>query len=355
MSHHPNDSDILEQRKADHLALCGEGSVESKEAKTLLGDVRLLHVSLPELSVDEIEMSTTFAGKKLQAPLMITGMTGGTPRAHEINHILASVAESQGLAFGVGSQRAMLRDRSVAPTFQVRDVAPTAVICGNIGAIQAAECSNQELNDIIGIIDADILCVHLNPAQELIQANGDRDFRGALNAIQRMCSELSVPIMVKETGCGLGLQTLSLLKNAGVTHVDVSGVGGTTWVGVETLRSFGITHDIGQVLWDWGIPTAASILYAKRFDFQIVGSGGIRSGLDMARAIALGAKIVGAALPFLRAAMIGGSRRVEMLVNRYIETLRAVMLLTGSKTLGDLQKTSRVIGPELQNWANVTI
>ncbi len=355
MPHHPNDPDVLEQRKADHLALCGEESVEARRTQTLLDEVRLLHISLPELDVADIDMTTELAGAPLAIPLMMTGMTGGTARAHEINHILAAVAESRGMAIGLGSQRAMLRDASVARTFQVRDVAPTAVICGNIGAVQAAESTTQEVSDLVGTVDANILCVHLNPAQEIIQADGDRDFRGALAAIQRLCAELDVPVMVKETGCGLGPQTLRRLADVGVQYVDVSGLGGTTWVGVETLRASGVTRDVGQVLWDWGIPTAASIIYAERAGMKVVGSGGIRSGLDAAHAIALGADLVGAALPFLRAAMIGGERRVAAVVDRYIETLQAVMLLTGSPNLAALRRAPRMIGTELRRWSNVEV
>jgi isopentenyl-diphosphate delta-isomerase len=223
----------ISQRKADHIELCATGDVGFRSKTTLLEQVELVHDSLPELALDEIDLSVSILGKQLRAPLFIAGMTGGTARARDINRELAAIAEERGYGFGLGSQRAMLRgDRD--ETYQVREVAPTALILGNIGAVQARELSTDAVTDLIGRVGADALCVHLNPAQEVVQPGGDRYFAGALGAIERLAEELAVPVVAKETGCGIGPRAARRLARAGVRHVDVSGAGGTSWVAVET-------------------------------------------------------------------------------------------------------------------------
>ncbi|MCA9563982.1 MAG: type 2 isopentenyl-diphosphate Delta-isomerase, partial [Myxococcales bacterium] len=284
-----SEQDTIERRKLEHIDLCVDEAVEYRSKTTLLEDVHLLHDALPELCLDEISLSTQLVGKRLEVPLLITGMTGGVSRAGEINRALAEVAATRGVAFGVGSQRAMLRDSAATRTYQVRDVAPDLVILGNIGVVQASQMSSQELQDLAGNIDADVLAIHLNPAQELIQPEGDRDFRGGLDTIQRVQSELSIPILVKETGCGLSPRTLSRIRATGVQWVDVSGAGGTTWVGVETLRTTEERVAMGNALWEWGVPTGVSVAAASQAGLRVVGSGGIRNGLDVAKVVALGA------------------------------------------------------------------
>lgn len=252
----------ISQRKLDHIDLCAEDEVEYRSKTTLLEDVELLHNSLPEVSWDDLDTSTLLFGKRVEAPLLISGMTGGAPRAHEINRNLAVVAEELGLAFGVGSQRAMLVDPALAKTYQVRDVAPNVLLFGNIGAVQAAQMTTAQARDLVDLIGADALCVHLNPGQELIQPEGDRDFRGCLDAIARLTDELGVPVIVKETGSGLSAGVLDRLHAAGVRWVDTSGAGGTTWIGVEALRAED-NRDLGELFWEWGVPTAASIVWAR--------------------------------------------------------------------------------------------
>lgn len=345
-----NTEPAISSRKTDHIDLCAKEDVEYRGKTTLIEDVELIHDSLPELSVAEIDMGLDIFGKRLTAPLLITGMTGGADAAKTINRTLARVAQELGLAFGVGSQRALLKEPDLADTYQVRDVAPDIVLLGNIGAVQAADLTLSEAEGLVELIDADALCIHLNPGQELIQPEGDRDFRGCLDGISRLVEGLSVPVIVKETGCGLGPNTLKRLKDAGVSWVDTSGAGGTTWIGVETLRSPAEERSVGELFWDWGVPTAASIGFARDAGFRVIGSGGLRSGLDAARAIALGADLAGMALPWLKSAHEGGYDASMAFGKTTLQALRTAMLLTGSRDLESLKATPKLIGPRLQMW-----
>lgn len=340
----------ISQRKLDHIDLCAEQSVEYRGKSTLLEEVEFMHDSLPELSLDAIDLSRQIMGKRLAAPLLITGMTGGAARAEEINLSLARVAQELGIAFGVGSQRAMMRHPDLAQTYRVREVAPDILLFGNIGAVQVAESSTAQLEDLVGAIDADALCVHLNPGQEMIQPEGDRDFRGCVDAIARLVQELSVPVIAKETGCGIGPRALDKLKRAGVEWVDTSGAGGTTWVGVETLRTSPEKAELGELFWDWGVPTGAAIGFAAERGFRVVGSGGLRSGLDAARAIALGADLAGMALPWLKAAYNEGPEAALKFGRTTIEALKVACLLTGSQNLDELRQAPRILGPNLRQW-----
>jgi isopentenyl-diphosphate delta-isomerase len=341
----------ITSRKEDHLILCAEGDVESRQKTTLLEEVELLHDSLPELAVDQIKLATPLFNKTLAAPLLITGMTGGAPRAGEINLELARVAQELGLAFGVGSQRAMLKHPDLASTYQVRHVAPDIMLFGNIGAVQAAQMSSTALEDLAGAIGADALCIHVNPGQEIIQPEGDRDFRGCLDAIAKHREHMKIPIIVKETGCGLSPRALDHIRRAGVTWVDVSGAGGTTWIGVEALRTPPEQRSLGELLWDWGIPTAASVIYARRRNLNVIASGGLRNGLDAARALALGATIAGMALPWLRAFHTEGTDGALRYGRELVYTLRAICTLSGARSAAHLAELPRVIGPRLERWS----
>lgn len=345
----------ISQRKVDHLELCARQQVESRQRTTLLEEVELLHDALPEVDADRVDLGCTFVGKSLSAPLLMTGMTGGAAQAERINRDLAQVAQAFGLAFGVGSQRAILRDRALARTYQVRDVAPDIALLGNIGGVQAAAMSSAEVQDLVGLIDADALCIHLNPGQELIQPEGDRDFRGVLEAIARLTQELPCPVIVKETGCGLGPRTLQKLREAGVVWVDTSGAGGTTWIGVEALRATADQQTVGDMFWDWGVPTAASVMWAQRAGFSVVASGGLRNGLDCAKAIAIGATIAGMALPWLRAAHDDGVAGATAFAQTTIRALRTACVLTGSATLEELRSAPRYVGPNLERWVRLTV
>jgi isopentenyl-diphosphate delta-isomerase len=339
----------LSARKSEHLAICAERDVEARRS-TLLDQVQLLHDALPELSCAEIDLSLELFGRRLQAPILISGMSGGTAEAAELNRALAGLAQKHGFGMGVGSQRAMLQDPNLTPTYRVRDVAPDVLLLANVGAVQARDAGGERLAALCAAIGADALCVHLNPAQELVQDDGDRDFRGGVASLAELVASLPLPVLVKETGCGLAPRTLERLAGAGVEWVDVSGAGGTTWTGVEALRGTPRQRELGQTLREWGIPTAASVVYARRAGMRVVASGGVRDGLDAARAIALGADAVALALPWLRAFASGGGAALGSAAERLIEGLRAACLLTGSRDLAALRGAPRVLGAELRSW-----
>ncbi len=339
----------IPKRKLEHLELCIREDVEAQRS-TLLDEVQLLHEALPELAWHEVDASVELLGRQLQAPLLITGMTGGTGEAREVNFALAMAAQKNGFGIGVGSQRAMLVDPSLAETYRLRDVAPDVLLLANLGAVQAREVGPERVAALAGAIGADAVCIHLNAAQELVQDDGDRDFRGLLGALSELVQELPLPVIVKETGCGLAPNTLARLRAAGVRWVDVAGAGGTSWAGVESLRGSVRQRALGSVLREWGIPTAASVVYAERAGLDVIASGGIRSALDVARALALGAQVVGLALPFLRAWAEGGAESVLRTAESLSEGLRAVMALTGARRVADLRSVPRVLGPELGRW-----
>ncbi len=350
----PGMSDIS-QRKTDHLDLTAHGDVAFHQTTTLLECVRLVHDALPELAFDELELGTTVLGKRLRAPVLIAAMTGGTERAGRINRELASIAEQRGYAIGLGSQRAMLKNKQAIQSYQVRDVAPNALLLGNIGVVQASQMSVAEVSDLVSAVGADALCVHLNPAMELIQDDGDRDFRGGLETLSRLSDALPVPVVAKETGCGLSAGVAERLKRAGILHVDVSGAGGTSWVAVETHRASPERRALGESFWEWGIPTAASVAMLFRFGFQtLIATGGIKSGLDIAKAIALGASVGGIARPVLQSFENGG-REGALAFLKGVETeLRTAMLLSGSRNLAALRTAPRLITGELKSWLELS-
>ncbi|AKV01629.1 Isopentenyl-diphosphate delta-isomerase, FMN-dependent [Labilithrix luteola] len=343
------------QRKADHLALCATDEVAFRNKTTLLEQVRFVHDALPDLHADALDTSVVILGKRLRAPIVIAAMTGGTEEAARVNRELARIAEERGYGFGLGSQRAMHVRTETAGTYEVREVAPTTLVLGNLGVVQARAMSTNEVDDLLGKIAADALCIHLNPAMELVQPGGDRDFTGGLDTIARLVRDLRVPVVVKETGCGISGSVGTRLRSVGVTHVDTSGAGGTSWVAVETKRAEA-AHDaparaLGEALWDWGIPTAVSVGMLAPLGFEtIVATGGIMTGLDVARAIALGASAAGIARPALKALTAGGRDGALAFFDAVERELRAAMLLSGSANVAALRKAPRVLGSELRTW-----
>jgi len=231
----------------------------------------------------------------------------------------------------------------------VREWAPNVLLLGNVGVVQARESDTASLQRMLHDVGANALCVHMNPAMELIQSSGDRDFRDGTSTFARLVDELDVPVVAKETGNGVSPATVQKLFDAGVRHVDVSGAGGTSWVGVETLRTTGTARALGEQLWDWGIPTAASVCFAVPH-MTVIATGGIKTGLDVARSIALGATAAGIARPAFQAFVDGGRTAVDAFFDSIESSLRAVMLLVGARTIGELQKAPRVITGELRDW-----
>jgi len=339
----------ISERKRSHLSLCATEDVEHHGA-TLLDEVKLLHEALPDLALDEVTLETELCGRRLRAPIVISGMTGGTDEAGRLNRALAAAAQKLGLAMGVGSQRAMLLHPDQAASYRVREVAPDIALFANLGAVQARDSGPDAVAELVSANGADALCVHLNAAQELVQDEGDRDFRGCLAAIAELVQQLPVPVIAKETGCGFAPGTLARLRDAGVEWVDVAGAGGTSWTAVESLRGSERQQALGQELREWGIPTAAAVVYAARAGLRVIASGGIRGAVDAAAALALGADAVSLALPFFRAFTEGGEAGVLTMGERLIEGLRVAALLTGARNPRALRTVPRVLGPDLLRW-----
>lgn len=339
----------ISSRKADHLDLCATDAVAFKGKSTLLEEVELVHDALPELAVADVDLTTSFVGRTLRAPVVIAAMTGGVDRAEAINRQLASVADELGIAFGFGSMRPLLCN-GIRDGYDVRADAPNATLLGNIGLVQAREASTQQLADLVGSTDCNALCVHLNPAMEVVQPEGDNDFRHGLDTIARLVDGLSVPIIVKETGCGLSRRVGERLVARGVRWVDVSGAGGTSWVAVEALRARAKTKALGELYWDWGIPTAASVAQLSGLGLGIVATGGLGNGLDVAKAIALGATAGGLARNLLMAWNEGGREGALRAGREIIDEVRIACLLTGSATPQALADQPLVIGPKLERW-----
>ncbi len=319
-----------ESRKKDHVDLVIEEGAQYGKSSGF-ERVDFIHNALPEISLNSVNLSTTFLSKKISYPILITGMTGGYKDALRINKGLAKAAQKYGVAFGVGSQRAMIEKPDLAKTYSVRDVAPSIPLISNIGAFQLKKYSFSQIESLVHKIEADALAIHLNPLQEVIQPEGDTDFSGVLSAIAKTCDKISVPVIVKETGAGISVDVAVKLKDAGVSYIDVSGSGGTSWSKVEYLRN-GTTPGFE----DWGIPTVECIIQCKGL-LPLIASGGIRSGIDGAKAITLGADICGAAYPFIKA-LDDGQENLEKAVDTFTKQMKICAYLTGSKTLDDLKK-----------------
>ncbi len=348
----------IEERKRDHLDICLHENVNARARTTLFECVNLVHTALPELDLERVELETTFLGHRLKLPLLIDSMTGGTQMSLEINSALASAAEEAGIGIGVGSQRAGLRRPEVAETYSVvRKVAPNAFIFGNIGAAQLVKgLTVSDAKRAVEMISADALAVHINPLQEAVQVGGDPLWKGALEKIKELAASLSVPVIAKEVGAGISGDVGAMLEEAGVAAVNVSGAGGTSWSGVESIRALRARNEkvaaLGEAFWDWGIPTAAALIdVRRRVKLPLVASGGIRSGIEIAKAISLGADVCAMARPFLIEAAKGGKAQVLSFIESLASQLRLAMFLTGSGNITDLKKARKVITGELAQWA----
>jgi isopentenyl-diphosphate delta-isomerase len=339
---------MIEARKADHLRICAEMDVESDKT-TLLEEVHLVHRAMSSISLDAIDTSTEFMGRTLRAPLFISAMSGGTAGAEDLNRNLARAAQATGLGFCLGSQRPMLEKPDLRGTYSVRKYAPDIPIVGNLGIQQAAVARPEDVVALVSSIEADGLAIHLNPAHEIRQEEGDRAFPNGMQALRTLARRLPGRLMVKETGCGISRPVAAELKKAGVKVLDTAGAGGTSWPRVESLRR-GVPESQRTWLDEWGIPTAASILQVRNMGFTLVGSGGIRSGLDAAKCLALGCDLVGMALPVLRAYRAGGYDGAVAFLQQTIADLKSVMLLVGARDLRSLKKQKPIITGVLREW-----
>ena len=346
-----SDSSAIRRRKNEHLEICRRRPVEFRRKRTWLEHVELVHQALPAFPAEELDTSAEFLGRKLSAPFLIGAMTGGTAESLSVNRSLAKVAARKGIGLALGSQRAMIGDDSLARTYQVRDVAPDILLLGNIGLSQAAVMKPGEVAALISRIGADGICLHLNSAMEMVQRGGDASRAGSAAVIRRLCRALGDRLVVKETGCGLSRETASHLARLGVRTLDVAGAGGTSWVRVENLRNDSTAAGL-EDLEEWGIPTAASLLEVRGLKLRVIASGGLRTGFDLAKSLALGASLASAALPLLRALDKGGPTAVERWLDSVFDGLRAAMLLTGCRDIEALRAAPVVISGPLLEWAN---
>jgi isopentenyl-diphosphate Delta-isomerase len=329
-----------EARKEAHLRLTMDGPVQEPVSEGFAA-YRLEHNALPELDLEAVDLSTTFLGKRLQAPLLISGMTGGAQRAREINRHLAAAAQETGIGFSVGSQRAALERADLRSTYEVRDVAPDILLLANLGAVQLRRGYGlDQCRAAVEMIGADGLALHLNAVQEGLQAGGDTTFAGLAERIGAICRDLGQPIVAKEVGWGISGAVAARLAALGVGAIDVQGAGGTSWARVEGLRApTDRLRTAADAFAGWGIPTPDCIVQVRTAcpTMPIVAGGGIRNGVDIAKALALGADVAGVAHPFLEPA----TRSVQAVVDRieqFTFELRLAMFATGSADLAALRR-----------------
>ncbi|MFO7662453.1 MAG: type 2 isopentenyl-diphosphate Delta-isomerase [Chloroflexota bacterium] len=336
-------ADIHEKRKADHIRINLEEDVSFKRLTTGLEKYFFMHRALPEMNLAEVKTTTSFLGKTMATPLLISSMTGGTAKAQEINLILAEGAQATGMAMGLGSMRAALEDSSLESTYQVRNVAPDILLFANLGAVQLNYGYGLDhCRRAVDMVEADGLILHFNALQEAVQPEGDGDFSGLLGKIEAICQALPVPVIAKEVGWGFSRLDARRLADAGVAAIDVAGAGGTSWSQVEMYRAPTARHArVAGAFIEWGIPTAVSIGYCRQEapDLPIIASGGIKNGIDVAKCIALGATIVGLAGEFLRAADQDGVGGVIELTETITDELRIAMFSAGIADLKSLAQT----------------
>ncbi len=351
--------DAVVSRKHEHV-LYAQGDVEARRPAGWQ-DVELIHAALPEVDFEGVDLSTRFLGRSLGAPVVIAAMTGGWEGALRINARLARAAERHRVVMALGSQRAALRRPELASTYTIaREVAPEAFLVANIGAAQLVAQPGSdpitigEVRHLVEMIQADALAIHINFLEEVVQPEGDRRARGCLDAIARIVDALpATPVIAKETGAGLSPRIAARLREAGVAALDVGGRGGTSFAAVEGERAAAQGDDararLGELFRDWGLPTAVSVAGCRLVGLPLIATGGIRTGLDAAKAIALGADLVGIARPFLEAALRGEEAVGELVLQLQLE-LATAMFLTGAGTLPDLRRVERVIRGETRSW-----
>ena len=344
-----SDIEIIKQRKKDGIDIPLQKNVQAKTTSTYLEYVKLVHNALPELDYDDIDTSTKFLDKKFAAPIIIDSMTGGTDEATVINGRLGELAEKYGFGMGLGSQRAGLKSEELAATYSIaRKNAPNAFLIANIGGAQLAKgLTIDEARKIVKMIKANALVVHLNPLQELVQPEGEPRYRGVLGKISDLAKTIDVPVIVKEVGAGISKEVAIKLEMAGVAAINVAGAGGTSWAGVEKLRAEAVKDDLkrhlGEMFWDWGIPTAASLIEARKaVRIPLIASGGLRNGLEVAKCVALGASIAAMAYPFLRAAS-QSRENLFAFADTLLAELRSAMFLVGARNISALASSKYIL------------
>ncbi|HET8568983.1 MAG TPA: type 2 isopentenyl-diphosphate Delta-isomerase [Candidatus Limnocylindria bacterium] len=349
----------IARRKSEHLSLAAEGDVATRTAAGW-DDVHLLHDALPEVDVDTIDLTATLLGKRLRLPLVISGMTGGHGRALAINELLARCAERAGIAIGVGSQRAALRDETLIPTYSVvRDAAPTAFVIANVGISQLVRQDREtalgakDITKLVRMVKADALALHLNYLEECVQPEGQTRARGSAAAVRGLVRQCPVPVIAKETGAGISREAAARLRRLGVRGIDVGGVGGTSFAAIEALRA-GARGDtarrsLGERFRDWGVPTAVAVVGAAATRLPVIATGGVRSGLDAAKALALGATAVGVGRPLLQRALVGEDAVMAWIAD-FERELRTAVFLSGGRRVADLARVPRVISGTTKEW-----
>ncbi len=352
-------SNQVEERKFDHIQICLEENVQARKATTGFEDLFFVHKALPEIERDKIDLSTAIFNHKFSAPIIIEAMTGGATKALKINAAIAEAVEELRLGMGVGSQRAAIENPELKGTFSIaRKKAPTAFLIANIGAPQLVEGYGvKEAKNAVEMMDADALAIHLNPLQEMVQPEGETNYVGVVEKIREIAETLDVPVIVKETGAGIAAEEASILQKAGAKGIDIAGAGGTSWAAVEYHRAKRARDEfrqrLGEVFWDWGIPTAVSLVeVVQSVDLTVIASGGIRSGMHVAKALALGATSVGMASPALRPATTS-SNMVKKLLQFVINELANVMFLVAADSVEKLKKVPIVLTGRTAEWLKI--
>lgn len=350
---------MTEKRKAEHLRICLQKDVQARQLTTGFEDIFLVHKALPEIRRDKINLSTIEFDHKFSAPIIIEAMTGGIPEATEINATIAQTVEELGLGMGVGSQRAAIESPEMEESFTIaREKAPTAFLIANIGGPQIIEGNgSRKAKRAIEMINADALAIHLNPLQEAVQPEGETNYEGVLKKIEEVAHNVDVPVIVKETGAGIASEEAELMNSIGVTAIDVAGAGGTSWAAVEYHRAKKVGDELrqrlGELFWNWGIPTATSVVeVVQSSNKTVIASGGVRTGIDVAKALALGADLAGIALPILRPA-IRGEGEVKKFLRFLIQELKNTMFLTGANSIKKMKRVPIVITGKTADWLSV--
>ena len=341
-----------EKRKTEHIRICLEKKAQAKTVTTGFEDIKFVHRALPEINREDINLSTSFLKKTFSAPLIVGAMTGGTEEAVKINQNIAMAVEKLGLGMGLGSQRAAIENGVLEKTFTVaRKVAPNAFLIANIGGVQLVHGYGvKEVKKIVEMVDADAVAIHLNALQEAVQPEGQTNFKGVLAKIGQVASKIDQPVIVKETGAGISAEDAEALKNAGVAAIDVGGVGGTSFAAVEYYRGEKV---LGEAFWDWGIPTAASIVeVVQSAKLPVIASGGVRTGNDIAKALTLGANLASIIQPVLETA-VKSSEETEQFLLELLNELRNVLFLVGAKNIASLTDVPLVICNETAEWLKI--